>query len=88
MFPEYNIQIRKAYEDFNYSFWATVDTTGTVHYQKSMIYVEPEFRKVTDHAINGICAGYLKAYFKVIPGTSLGIVHNSAIVINITGSKK
>lgn len=88
MFPEYSVHIRKAYEDFNYSFWATVDTAGNIHYQKSMIYVMPEFQKSTDHAINGICDGYMRAYFKVIPGTTLGIVHNSAIVLNITGSKK
>jgi len=88
MFPEFNIHIRKAYEDFNYSFWATVDTLGNIHYQKSMVYVMPEFVKATDHAIKGICEGYMKAYFKVIPGTTLGIVHNSAIAINIAGSKK
>ncbi|GAA4083626.1 hypothetical protein [Mucilaginibacter panaciglaebae] len=88
MFPEYNVHIRKAYEDFNYSFWATVDTLGNIHYQKSMIYVMPEFQKATDHAIRGICDGYMKAYFKVIPGTTLGIEHNSAIVLNISGSKK
>lgn len=88
MFPEYSVHIRKAYEDFNYSFWATVDTLGNIHYQKSMVYVMPEFVKATDHAIKGICEGYMKAYFKVIPGTTLGIVHNSAISITITGSKK
>ncbi|MBC7400450.1 MAG: hypothetical protein H7289_10930 [Mucilaginibacter sp.] len=88
MFPEYNIIIKKAYEDFSYSFWATVDAQGGIHYQKSMTYVFPEFVKSTDHTIRALIDGYLKAYFQVVPGTTLGIPHNSAIVINIRGEKK
>jgi hypothetical protein len=88
MFPEYTIHIKKAYEDFSYSFWATVDAKGAIHYQKSMTYVFPEFVKSTDHTIRAIIDGYLKTYFNVIPGTTLGIPHGSAIVINIQGKKK
>ncbi|MDB5158034.1 MAG: hypothetical protein JWR50_2741 [Mucilaginibacter sp.] len=88
MFPEYTIHIKKAYESFSYSFWATVDTQGEIHYQKSMTYVFPEFEKSTNHTIKAIIDGYLKAYFQIIPGSTLGIPHNSAIVINVIGRKK
>ncbi|WP_214070889.1 hypothetical protein [Mucilaginibacter sp. dw_454] len=88
MFPEYTVRINKAYENFSYSIWATVDTQGQIRYQKSMTYVFPEFVKSTDHTIRAILDGYIKAYFKVIPGTTLGIVHNSAIALNIIGTKK
>jgi hypothetical protein len=88
MFPEYTITVKKAYEDFSYSFWATVDTQGQIHYQKSLTYVYKEFEKSTNHTIRALIDGYLKAYFKVIPGTTLGIPHNSAISINLIGKKK
>lgn len=88
MFPEYTIHINKAYERFSYSFWATVDKQGEIHYQKSMTYVFPEFEKSTNHTIKAIIDGYLKAYFQVIPGYTLGIPHNSAIVLNVIGDKK
>ncbi|MDB5004267.1 MAG: hypothetical protein JWQ34_2492 [Mucilaginibacter sp.] len=88
MFPEYTIHIKKAYENFSYSFWATVDTQGQIRYQKSLTYVFPEFVKSTDHTIKAIVDGYLKSYFKVIPGTTLGIPHNSAISLHVIGRKK
>lgn len=88
MFPEYNISIKKAYEDFSYSFWATVDQFGKIHYQKSMIYVFPEFEKSTNKTIRGIVEGYLSTYFDVTPGSTLGMPHTSAIVINVKGTKK
>jgi hypothetical protein len=88
MFPEYNISIKKAYSDFSYSFWATVDTNGKIYYQKSMIYVFPEFEKSTNKIIRGIVDGYLSTYFDVIPGSTLGMKHSSAIVINVKGTKK
>jgi hypothetical protein len=88
MFPEYNITIRKAYSDFSYSFWATVDQYGKIHYQKSMIYVFPEFEKSNNKIIRGIIDGYLTSYFNVVPGTTLGIPHTSGIAINVKGTKK
>jgi hypothetical protein len=88
MFPEYTITIKKAYEDFSYSFWATVDTQGQIHYQKSLTYVYPEFEKSTNHTIKALIDGYLKTYFNTIPGTTLDVPHNSAISINLIGTKK
>jgi hypothetical protein len=88
MFPEYNITISKAYDNFSYSFWATVDQFGKIHYQKSMIYVFPEFEKSTNKIIRGIVDGYLTTYFDVVPGSTLGMPHTSAIVINVRGTKK
>ncbi|MFD2866303.1 hypothetical protein [Mucilaginibacter antarcticus] len=88
MFPEYNIRIKKAYDDFSYSFWATVDQNGKIYYQKSLIYVFPEFEQSTNKTIRGIVDGYLSTYFDVIPGSTLGMPHTSAIVINVKGTKK
>ncbi|MES2425866.1 MAG: hypothetical protein V4560_02795 [Bacteroidota bacterium] len=88
MSPEYNIYIKKAYEDFSYSIWATVDEQGLIHYQGSMVAIMPEFEKTTIHTIKAIIDGYLKTYLKVIPGSTLGIPHKSAIYLNIMGSKK
>lgn len=87
MYPEYNITIKNAYKNFGYSFWATVDINGMVHYQQSVNYILPEFKESTIHTIKGIIDGYIKAYFQVIPGKTLGIPHNSFVLINLQGQK-
>jgi hypothetical protein len=88
MSPEYTINIKKAYEDFSYSIWVIVDEEGQIRYQGSMTAIMPEFEKTTVHTIKAIIDGYLKSYFKVIPGTTLGVPHKSAIYLNLMGSKK
>jgi hypothetical protein len=87
MSPEYDITIHKAYQDFYYSFYVTVDTQGQLHFQKSLITVFDEFKESTNRIIKGIVDGYLKAYVQVIPGKTLGFAHNSAVILNVTGKK-
>lgn len=87
MYPEYTITINKAYQDFSYSFLATVDTQGQLHFQRSLIYVFPEFEKSTIRIIKGIIDGYLKLYVQVTPGKTLQIPHNSAVTLNVIGKK-
>ncbi len=87
MSPEYDITIHKAYQDFYYSFYVTVDTQGRMHFQKSLINVFEEFKKSTDRIIKGIVDGYLKTYVQITPGKTLGLTHNSAVILNVTGKK-
>ncbi|MDB4926045.1 hypothetical protein [Mucilaginibacter sp.] len=87
MYPEYTITINKAYQDFSYSFLATVDTQGQLHFQRSLVYVFPEFEKSTIRIIKGIIDGYLKLYVQVTPGKTLQIPHNSAVTLNVVGKK-
>lgn len=85
--PEFNITINKAYENFSYSFTVLIDDKGGMHYGRSLIYMEPEFKESTTKVIKGIIDGYLKTYLKITPGTSLDIPHASVITLNVSGKK-
>lgn len=87
MYPEYTVRIKKAYQDFSYSFVATIDTQGKVHFQKSLIYILPEYRESILHTIKAIIDGYLKAYLQITPGKTLNIPHNTAVTLNVIGTK-
>jgi hypothetical protein len=88
MDPKYDVTIHHAYQDFDYSFNALVDTNGQIHFVKSLIYTLPEYRESTIKIIKGIIDGYLKVYVSVKPGSTLGIVHTSMVTINVDGRKK
>lgn len=85
MLPEFNITINKAYEDFHYAFSAWVDAGGHIIFRKSVDSIESEFQASYLKAMKGIVDGYLKAYLKVTPGSTLGIPHSSIIILNVTG---
>ena len=87
LYPEYNITIHHAYEDFAYLFSAYVDDKGKILYRKSQIPIYPEFAVSTPKTIKAILAGYVERYVKVKPGSTLGIPHTSIVVINLTGKK-
>jgi hypothetical protein len=87
MNPTFDITINKAYEDFSYSFAIFVDDKGKLYYDHSMIYVEPEFVTSTNKILKAITDGYLTAYLKVTPGSTLGIKHTSYIIVNVVGRK-
>ena len=87
MNPTFNITIYKAYEDFSYSFAVFVDDKGKLYYDHSMIYVMPEFVTSTNKTLKAITDGYLTAYLKVTPGSTLGIKHTSYIIVNVVGKK-
>jgi len=87
MYPEYNITIDKAYQNFSYWFTAVVDTKGQIHFKRSLVnYVD--YKDLFIRNIKGIIDGYLKAYLAVTPGSTLGITHNTVITLNVVGKKK
>ena len=81
--PEYNVLIKGAYKDFNYSFTAVVDDRGQIRLGKSLIGSYEDNTKV----LKAIIDGYLKAYFDVTPGNTLGMPQSSKVYINVTGQK-
>ncbi len=87
LYPEYNITIHHAYEDFAYIFSAYVDDKGKILFRKSQIPVYPEFAASYPKTIRAIIAGYVDRYVQVTPGSTLGIPHTSIVVINLTGKK-
>lgn len=87
LYPEYNITINKAYEDFDYSFSVFVDDRGLMHFRKSTIPYPSAFQKTYTDVMKGIIDGYLKLYLDVTPGKTLGIAHTSVILLNVTGKR-
>jgi hypothetical protein len=86
--PEFNITIYKAYNDFNYSFAVIVDDKGIMHYLKPLIgFPDESFRAAYIQTSKAIMDSYLKFYLKITPGSTLGMVHSSVILINVTGVK-
>ncbi|HVS91193.1 MAG TPA: hypothetical protein VHE59_04115 [Mucilaginibacter sp.] len=87
MYPEFNITIHKAYEEFEYSFSVFVDNKGGLHFGRTDIPYSGEFRKTYENVMKGIIDGYLKRYVDVTPGTTLGIAHASYIYLDVRGLK-
>jgi hypothetical protein len=85
--PVYDIVIHKAYQDFDYSFEATVDTAGVWHYNKPLVgflgddAAEKNYIKVSTAIMNT----YLKLFLTTIPGQTLGMKHASTISVNVKG---
>ncbi|MBS1524395.1 MAG: hypothetical protein JST19_02030 [Bacteroidetes bacterium] len=87
MYPEFNITIHKAYEEFEYSFSVFVDDKGGLHFGRTDIPYQGEFKKTYEDVMKGIIDGYLKRYVDVTPGTTLGIAHASYIYLDVRGLK-
>ncbi|HTE00820.1 MAG TPA: hypothetical protein VK668_16120 [Mucilaginibacter sp.] len=87
LYPEYNIAIHKAYEDFNYSFSVFVDDKGLMHFGKSDIPYSHEYKATYEKIMKGIIDGYLQHYLEITPGNTLGIPHNSSIYLNVEGKR-
>jgi hypothetical protein len=87
LYPEYNITIHHAYEDFAYLFSAYVDEKGTIRFRRSQIPYSKEFAASYQKNIEAILAGYVERYVRVTPGSTLGIPHTSIVSINLTGKK-
>ena len=85
--PVYDIVIHKAYQDFGYSFEATVDSAGVWHYNKPLVgflgddAAEKNYIKVSTAIMNT----YLKLFLTTIPGQTLGMKHASTISVNVKG---
>ncbi|HVW13393.1 MAG TPA: hypothetical protein VHB54_06225 [Mucilaginibacter sp.] len=87
MYPEFNITIHKAYEEFEYSFSVFIDDKGGMYFGRTDIPYSGEFRKTYENVMKGIIDGYLKRYVDVTPGTTLGIAHASYIYLDVRGLK-
>ncbi|HVV56048.1 MAG TPA: hypothetical protein VHC47_12010 [Mucilaginibacter sp.] len=85
LYPEFNITIHKAYENFEYTFSVFVDAKGGLHFGRTDIAYPPEFKAKYEQVMKGIIDGYLKLYVDVTPGTTLGIPHASYIYLDVTG---
>jgi hypothetical protein len=86
--PEYNINIHKAYEDFDYSFYVYVDEKGKMTYRKSTVPYSAEYKNTYEQIMKAIVSGYLMHYLEITPGNTLGIQHTSSILVNVTGKKE
>ncbi len=87
LYPEYNITIHHAYEDFAYAFSAYINDKGKILFRKSQIPYDHEFAASYEKTIKAILAGYVERYVQVTPGSTLGIRHTSIVLINLTGKK-
>ena len=87
LFPQYQIKIFKAYKDFSYFCRAVVDYKGKI-YIKAVLNTLPENATHKKMVMQAIADLYLNEQFSVIPGSTLGIVHNSEITIGVTGTVK
>ena len=88
MYPEYRILIKPAYKDFNYSFTATIDTLGILHFGRSTVYIMPEFEESQKRVMKGIMEVYLQNLLEIYPGETLGMKHCSEITLHVKGIKK
>ena len=84
MFPQYRIVIDRAYKDFAYDVTAIVDFKGGIHVKalQSVMPQDYEYKKKIVQSISDI---YLRNLFTVLPGTTLGIPHNTEISIVLIG---
>lgn len=87
LYPEYRINIDKAYKDFQYSFSVLVDHQGKMHFKDFLVAVEPEFLESKTRVAQGIIDVYLKNTLTIKPGSTLGFPHTSLINLHVIGKK-
>ena len=80
--PKYDITIKNKYKNFSYpELVVVIDHKGKINYLYSMW-------KPADggnETIKVILDNYVKTYFTVTPGNTLGVNHNSYAFINLKG---
>ncbi|WP_395802740.1 hypothetical protein [Daejeonella sp.] len=87
LYPEYRINIDKAYKDFQYSFSVLVDHKGKMHFKEFLVLVEPEFLETKTKVAKGIIDVYLRNTLSIKPGNTLGFPHTSLINLHVIGKK-
>jgi len=87
LYPEYLIKIKKAYQDFQYSFSVIVDHNGRMHFKQFLVAVEPEFMANKTTVAKGIIDIYLRNTLEITPGNTLGFPHSSVINLHVVGRK-
>jgi len=84
--PEYYITIKKAYQDFYYSFTIIVDYKGGIQYGKPLVaFQDPSLAQPYIHTSQAVMNSYVSYYFNVVPGTTLGIPHTSIVSVHVKG---
>ncbi len=84
--PTFDIVINKAYRNFYYSFSVYVDEKGNIFYRIPLVgFYEPNFKVTFIKESQDIMNSYLKYYFKIIPGSTLGMPHASTISLHVKG---
>ena len=87
LYPEYRINIDKAYQNFQYSFSVVVDHNGKMHFKDFLVAVEPEFLETKTKVAKGIIDIYLRNTLNIKPGNTLGFPHSSLINLHVIGKK-
>ena len=88
LYPEYKINIDKAYQDFQYSFSVIVDHKGKMRFKDFIVEVMPEFMENKTKVAKGIIDVYLRNLIEVTPGNTLGFPHSSVINLHVIGKKQ
>lgn len=83
LYPEFDIQIDKAYKAFYHSFSVFVDEHGKMTVAKFI--VSPEFEESRRKVLQGIIDVYFKNYMQITPGNTLGIPHNTLVMLHVKG---
>jgi hypothetical protein len=84
--PTYDIVINKAYRDFYYSFSMYVDDKGNMIYERPLVpFTGDGFKTAYIKESQDIMNTYFKLFFKIIPGSTLGMPHTSIISIHVRG---
>ncbi len=86
-YPEYSVTINKAYADFYHSFAVRVNAKGQLHFVEPMEMMLPGEQEHTIKIMKGIMDGYLAHYLQITPGKTLGIPHDSLILLIVRGNK-
>lgn len=85
LYPEFDIEINKAYKDFYYSFSVLVDQYGKMSVGKFI--TSPEFEESRERVLQGIIDVYLQNWMEIKPGTTLGMPHSTLIMLHVKGVK-
>ncbi len=84
-YPEYEITIHHAYADFYHTFAVMADVKGQLHFVEPMETMLPDEQENTIKVMKGIMDGYLTHYLEIVPGKTLGIRHNTLILLVVRG---
>lgn len=83
LYPEFDILITKAYKDFYHSFSVFVDQNGKMTVARFV--TSPEFEESRRKVLQGIIDVYFENYMQITPGSTLGIPHNTLIMLYVKG---
>jgi len=84
LYPEFNIAINKAYKEFYHSFSVLVDEHGKITVGKFV--TSPEFEESRKKVLQGIIDVYLQNWMHIQPGSTLGMPHNTLIMLHVKGT--